>query len=185
MNKNIGIGVVALMVVLALAYALAGNKSVKDVYIAEDAINTENIENTENIDQAGTDESGMDQSGEDTTDATADVTIAGDVQTTRAGTYESYSANKISMAQTGDVVIFFHASWCPSCRALNSDIEKNVSSLPQGLVVLKADYDKETELKKKYGVTSQHTLVQVDKDGNLIKKWTGGSKVADLVAQVI
>lgn len=100
------------------------------------------------------------------------------------GSYEIYSAEKIAMAATGNVVLFFHASWCPSCRGLNSDIEKNVANIPAGVTILKTDYDKETELKKKYGVTTQHTLVQVNKDGELIKKWSGGSKLENLLSQL-
>jgi len=99
------------------------------------------------------------------------------------GSYGVYSPEKIALAKTDDVVLFFHASWCPSCRTLNTDIEKNVSMIPASMTILKADYDKETELKKKYGVTTQHTLVQVDKDGNLIKKWSGGSKLENLISQ--
>lgn len=100
------------------------------------------------------------------------------------GSYEEYSADKIARAETGDVVLFFHASWCPSCRALNSDIEANMGAIPEGVSILKVNYDAETELKKKYGVTNQHTLVQVDKDGILIKKWSGGSKLSDVLSQI-
>lgn len=100
------------------------------------------------------------------------------------GTYEAYSPDKIARAETGDVVLFFHASWCPSCRALSTDIEGSRSDIPAGLTILKLDYDKETALKKKYGVTYQHTLVQVDADGNLIKKWSGGGTLETIVAQV-
>jgi len=102
----------------------------------------------------------------------------------KMGIYEVYSPEKIARAETGDNVLFFHASWCPSCRRLNSDIEDNSSSIPQGLTILKVDYNKETELKKKYGVTTQHTLVQVDKDGNLIAKWSGGSTLTNLVSRI-
>lgn len=101
-----------------------------------------------------------------------------------AGSYESYDASKVARAESGKVVLFFHASWCPTCRALNGDIEKNLSAIPGGTTILKTDYDKETELKKKYGVTYQHTLVQVDKDGNMIKKWSGGLKLENLLSQV-
>jgi hypothetical protein len=59
-----------------------------------------------------------------------------------------------------------------------------MQSIPAGITILKTDYDSETELKKKYGVTTQHTLVQVDKDGNLIKKWSGSSGLANLVAEI-
>jgi thiol-disulfide isomerase/thioredoxin len=100
------------------------------------------------------------------------------------GSYEAYSPEKLARAETGDVVLFFHASWCPSCRGLNSDIEANLSSIPEGISILKTDYDTSTELKKKYGVTYQHTLVQVDKDGNMIKKWSGGSKLSNLLSQI-
>lgn len=102
----------------------------------------------------------------------------------KVGSYETYSADKIAQAENGDVVLFFHASWCPSCRGLNSNIEKNIKSIPQGVSILKTDYDKETELKKKYGVTYQHTLVQVDKDGNMIKKWSGGGSLEGLLSQI-
>jgi thiol-disulfide isomerase/thioredoxin len=107
----------------------------------------------------------------------------GDVMA-KVGSYETYGADKIARAETGDVVIFFHASWCPSCRGLNSSIESNIASIPEGVTILKADYDKETELKKKYGVTYQHTLVQVDKDGNMIKKWSGGSSLDSILSQI-
>ncbi len=102
----------------------------------------------------------------------------------KAGSYEAYSAEKIARAETGNVVLFFHASWCPTCRSLSSDIEKNSSSIPADLSLLKVDYDTESELKKKYGVTYQHTLVQVDKDGKLIKKWNGSSSLAALVSEI-
>ncbi len=106
------------------------------------------------------------------------------VITTTVGSYEAYSSEKIARAATGDVVLFFHAPWCPSCRALNKDIEKNVSTIPAGVTILKTDYDSETELKKKYGVTTQHTLVQIDAFGNQIKKWSGGSKLENLLSQI-
>lgn len=102
----------------------------------------------------------------------------------KAGVYEAYSADKLARAETGDVVLFFHASWCPSCRGLNTNIESNSKSIPEGVSILKLDYDKETELKKKYGVTYQHTLVQVDKDGNMIKKWSGGGTLDSVLSQI-
>lgn len=102
----------------------------------------------------------------------------------KKGSYETYASEKIARAETGDVVLFFHASWCPSCRGLNADIEKNLDAIPSGVSILKVDYDKETELKKKYGVTYQHTLVQVDKDGNLVKKWSGTPTLNSFVSEI-
>lgn len=161
MNKNIGI-IVGIVVIIGIGFfALSGEKTEKQNTVSEaqkDAVTNE----VKTPEQPNTQEA----------------------VTASAGSYEAYSLEKIARAETGDVVLFFHASWCPSCRALNSDIEKNVSAIPAGVTILKTDYDKETELKKKYGVTTQHTLVQVDKDGNLIKKWSGGSKLENLLSQV-
>lgn len=92
----------------------------------------------------------------------------------KAGTYEMYSADKLMMAKEGDVILFFKASWCPTCRAVDVNIKQNLDNIPSGVTILELDYDKETALKQKYGVTSQHTFVQVDAEGNLVKKWSGG-----------
>lgn len=102
------------------------------------------------------------------------------------GSYDDYSPEKIASAAAGDgkALLFFHASWCPTCRALDSDIEKNAVAIPTGVTILKTDYDKEGELKQKYGVTTQHTLVQVDSEGNLIKKWTGSRTLAALIDNI-
>ncbi len=101
-----------------------------------------------------------------------------------AGTYESYSAEKLAKADAGDVVLFFHAPWCPSCTAIDKAINGSLSSIPKGLAILKVDYDTNTDLRKKYGVTSQHTFVQVDSKGTLITKWTGGSDLASITSKV-
>jgi hypothetical protein len=49
---------------------------------------------------------------------------------------------------------------------------------------LKVDYESSTELKKKYGVTYQHTLVQVDAQGNMITKWSGGNTLESLLEKI-
>lgn len=100
------------------------------------------------------------------------------------GGYEAYDASKIVHAQSGDVVLFFKAPWCPTCRALDADITKNLSVIPSSLLILTVDYDTATDLRKKYGVTTQHTLVQVDANGAQIKKWQGSLTLNDVVAQV-
>lgn len=90
-----------------------------------------------------------------------------------AGTFQDYSADKLALASNGTVALFFHANWCPSCRSLENDINANLSDIPANTHILKLDYDTETELKKKYGVVRQHTIVVVDADGNELKKLTG------------
>jgi thioredoxin 1 len=97
----------------------------------------------------------------------------------------SYIAYKETSLTDKKNVIFFAASWCPTCRGLDEAILSELNLIPSDLTILKADYDSETELKRKYGVTYQHTLVQVDGEGNLLKKWNGSVDINDLVSQLI
>ena len=79
----------------------------------------------------------------------------------------TYRANPAAYTG-GKVVLFFHAPWCPSCRANEKDIQAKVAagSLPAGLTLVKVDYDSSTDLKARYGVTVQDTFVQVDAAGH-------------------
>lgn len=106
------------------------------------------------------------------------------VSATLSGTYETYNVSKLVKTESGNVVLFFHASWCPECRRLDSDIKANLNKIPANLTILDVDYDNSSDLKKKYGVTYQHTMVQVDKDGALIKKWSGSPTLMSLVSEV-
>lgn len=103
----------------------------------------------------------------------------------KVGSYEAYAPEKIAKAaSTGNVVLFFRASWCPTCRALDADLKANLKNIPGNLTILDVDYDKSNDLKKKYGVTYQHTFIQVDKDGTMIKKWLGSQTLSAFLKEV-
>ena len=102
----------------------------------------------------------------------------------RGGSYEAYSPEKLSLAVSQDVVLFFRAPWCPTCRALDADIRANINNIPAGVVILDVNYDDSTALKQKYGVTYQHTLVQVDAQGNQIAKWSSSPTLASLLINI-
>ena len=99
----------------------------------------------------------------------------------RPGSFEDYAASKLSYAADGKVVLFFHASWCPTCRVAENNIVSNKEDIPKGLAILKVDYDSSKDLRKKYGVTYQHTFVQVDASGNLITKWGNSRNIDQIV----
>lgn len=89
--------------------------------------------------------------------------------------YRDYSTQAFADANDQKRVIFFHAAWCPTCRPADAEFQSRADEIPEGVVVFKADYDTEDELKEQYDITYQHTYVQVDAQGNEITKWNGGS----------
>jgi thiol-disulfide isomerase/thioredoxin len=78
------------------------------------------------------------------------------------GAYLDYEDGVVE-ATAGPKALFFHASWCPKCRALDEDLR--AEGAPAGLTVFKVDYDSRTDLRQRYGVTLQTTIVFVDDAG--------------------
>jgi thiol-disulfide isomerase/thioredoxin len=179
-----------LIVATILAMLFAGYKIIytKDT-ISNTAINGSNIGDTMMFDEStqeampvgDTDKSEESLEGYLQVDAEAEIDTAF-MPTPEPGEFVEYADGTLAYAEDGQVVLFFHAPWCPSCRGLESDIEANISAIPDGLSLQKVDYDSATELKKKYGVVRQHTLVQVDATGNMIKTLTG---VSNTLSQVV
>lgn len=172
MNKTTGIilGVVILAVIVGVAY---GSLNTNEEAVIDATKMDEKMEET----LAMEDKDLMMKNG-------ADDMKGEEGKMMKSGSYEAYAPEKLARAETGDVVLFFHASWCPSCRGLSADIEKNLGAIPSDVSILKVDYDTESELKRKYGVTYQHTLVQVSADGTQIKKWSGTPTLSSLVSQI-
>lgn len=98
----------------------------------------------------------------------------------------AYSSENLIVATNngGKALIFFHAAWCPYCLGAEKDILAKFDRIPSGITILKADYDREKELKKKYSVTTQHTFVQVDREGNEITKWVGGDTLEEILSRI-
>lgn len=96
--------------------------------------------------------------------------------------YDTYSPESVdtALASGKKVALFFHATWCPSCVALNKTITSE--EIPSEVVIFKVDYDTNTELRKKYGVTGQHTIVTIDSNKNMLKRERGAQNIADIIA---
>jgi len=97
--------------------------------------------------------------------------------------YVLYSKAAFDAAADKTRVYFFHAGWCPTCRALDAEINANLDEIPGDVIIFKTDYDSNGALKSRYGVTYQHTLVVVDAQGEVLRKWTGGD-LANVLAQI-
>lgn len=91
-----------------------------------------------------------------------------------------YTANTSKYADSKRVY-FFHASWCPICKAIDQEVTADMSKLPVGVTLIKTDFDSATDLRKQYGVTTQYTFVQVDGNGTQVAKWSATS-LSDAVA---
>ncbi len=91
-----------------------------------------------------------------------------------SGRYIAYSKEAFDAAADLKRVYYFWASWCPTCKTSNQEFLTMSDQIPQDVILFKTNYDTEEELKKKYGVTYQHTFVQVDTQGNEVAKWNGG-----------
>jgi thiol-disulfide isomerase/thioredoxin len=72
-------------------------------------------------------------------------------------------------------VYFFHASWCPICQGIDKEINADTTKIPAGVTLIKTDFDSTTDLRQKYGVTTQYTFVQVDSNGNETAQWSATS----------
>lgn len=89
-------------------------------------------------------------------------------------TVADYNANK-SMYADARKVYFFHATWCPICQSIDKAVSADPSKLPEKVVLIKADFDKELDLRKKYGITQQYTFVEFDSQDKQVSKWLSTS----------
>lgn len=89
-------------------------------------------------------------------------------------TYDQYQASKDKYADS-KVVLFFNAKWCPDCRAINEALTSDPGKIPAGTTVVSVDYDQHADLRQRYGVTMQHTFVQINSSGDKVRQWASTS----------
>lgn len=94
--------------------------------------------------------------------------------------YVEYSKKTFDEASDKRRVLYFYANWCPICRPADANFKANTSKIPEDMVVIRVNYndtdtdEEEKDLAQKYGITYQHTFVQIDAQGNKITVWNGG-----------
>ena len=100
--------------------------------------------------------------------------------------YIAYDEGSLDLANDNNLVLFFNASWCPTCRIAHEHFSKQAGdgNFPDNLVIMNVDYDDNQALRQQYGVTGQHTYVQVDADGNFLKTWLGSYTVNQVLQEL-
>ena len=157
MNKQVWIVIGVIILILGIGYIAtnSNNQAVTESIVGED----KNISATTK--QATT----YAVSASTSEPASTDVESASSTSPRGSGSYQEYSAEKIAASDAEHILLFFHATWCPSCRALDTDITTNSDEIPAGVEIYKVDYDTKTALKQQYGVTTQHSIIEINADG--------------------
>ncbi|NNM67309.1 MAG: thioredoxin family protein [Spirochaetales bacterium] len=92
-------------------------------------------------------------------------------------------ADAQALAKNETVIYFFAASWCPTCQATYKNLKADYAQIPPNVTLVVVNYDTAKALEQKYGVTSQHTFVEIDANGNLKKIWSGTTSVQAILAK--
>ncbi len=76
-------------------------------------------------------------------------------------TVAAYTPAALAAAQKAGepVVLHFHASWCPTCRAQDKAFDALKADPSLKVTLMEVDYDKEKALEKQMKVTAQSTLI--------------------------
>lgn len=98
-------------------------------------------------------------------------------------TYWYHPYNEELLWRNSSTVLFFNASWCPSCIVAHHSLDSEEYS-SWDIMVLDIDYDSNEKLRKKYAVASQHTFVQVNAEWELVKKWVWWITLEDIEEKV-
>ncbi|MSR18777.1 MAG: thioredoxin [Phycisphaerales bacterium] len=81
------------------------------------------------------------------------------------------------------VLVDFWAEWCAPCRMLGPTIDELANDFAGKAKIGKMDTDSNRETAMRYSVQSIPTIV-VLKDGQLVKKFVGLQRKADLAAAI-
>ena len=105
------------------------------------------------------------------------------VANTAVAWYSMYNWEDLSTVWE-KTVLFFHQASCGTCVKTANDI-KAQASLPEWMNIIQADFDTDIALNTQYGVTTKHTFVYIDENGEVIAKKNGlisVDEIADFVS---
>lgn len=100
------------------------------------------------------------------------------------GIYDLYDEDLIKSAGENKVVLFFSSELCAECNNLDNDILTNKDEIPQNVLIMKVDFEVRQDLKDKYKVDKENTIVEIDQSGEMIKKFDNKKTLRDLLNEL-
>ena len=75
--------------------------------------------------------------------------------------FKPYTAEAFKAAQADGktTLLFFHAPWCPVCKAQEPKVQAHLNGAHKEVVAFKVDYDSNLALRKELKVEKQSTLI--------------------------
>src|SRR3989338_11110936 len=118
-----------------------------------------------------------------------DAAVIEPTDATTSSRYVEYSKSALNNAANNRRVLFFYASWCPTCKPADANFTQNVSKIPDDVTLIRVNYNdsetdqEEKDLAKKYGIIYQHTFAQIEGTGKEVTKWNGG-QIEELLSNI-
>jgi len=116
--------------------------------------------------------------------ATQDKTVEAQAKLEPTGIdrYEVYTGSILASSKGTKRVLFFHANWCSTCVEFERQIK--AGGVPEGVTIIKANYDKEIKLKQRFKVNVQTTFLQLDDNDEVINRWPFGAGLSNDIAKL-
>lgn len=98
-----------------------------------------------------------------------------------ASTYMPFTKARYDAARAAGkpILLYFYASWCPFCKEQDPRFARVIPEHDGGVVALRVNYndtdtdEDEKALAREFGVTYQHTMFFIGRDGEVKKKIIG------------
>jgi thiol:disulfide interchange protein len=109
-----------------------------------------------------------------------------------ASTFEDFTqvAYEKALQQKKPIYLYFHANWCPTCKAQDPIVNTVFSEHSGGVAGFRVSYndsatsDEERALAKTFNVTYQHTFFYIDREGKTVKKTIGSQTNEQITADL-
>lgn len=165
------------------AYTLSQNSSKSDTMVkkAETVVQKDVKDSMEKVETS--EQEAMEKKQGEAMMEKTDNKVTGDSR------YVEYSKAVLEKTATNRRVLFFYASWCPTCKPADANFKESISKIPDDVTLIRVNYNdpdtdqEEKDLAKKYGITYQHTFVQIDNKSNEVTKWNGG-QINELLSKI-